>query len=84
VNTYAVPGIPQQEVPMKCAACGYERNVHVVGEDQPVNPDGPKFRRIEGVRFVVEPENPGYGESERRVALYACPECSTVRMEEVW
>lgn len=61
---------------MKCTTCGYE---HVYTDD---GLKGEPFIKIKGVDFRVD-TTMRWGEQSERVYLYACPECGTVRMENL-
>lgn len=58
---------------MKCI-CGYEKNIiDNIGDDN--------FIRIRG-NFFVDRYSCEFASGEKRINLYACPKCETIRMEE--
>lgn len=62
---------------MKCAACGYEKSKPWQNDDE-VEKDDEDFIQIKGVDFKAKSEV--YWDDDR-VYLFACPKCSTVKME---
>lgn len=69
---------------MKCV-CGYEHVAEYVRETKTCKSiiGDKEFLRIEG-SFVVSKER-DYGPDDlKKVTLYACPECGTIKMIKSW